>query len=425
MCFMFYLSCLQITNPIFFCPFPLQNTSSITTFPPFPVLLKSFANIGRSSNLIMATTKKITDAFKSHPVHIPVHKNLDFDSFQELPDSYAWIQPATFPSLADTDSDFDTVPLIDLSLSNVAHHVANACSTWGAFQVINHGISTSLLDRLESAANSLFSLPLHHKLKAARSPDGVTGYGLVRISSFFPKRMWSEGFTIVGSPLDHFRQLWPNDYTEYCDTMREYEREMKSLCGRLIWMALGELGITREDMKWAGPNGDFQASHSVTQFNSYPICPDPDRAMGLGVHTDTSLLTVVYQNNTRGLQVLREGKRWVTVEPVPSGLVVHVGDLLHILTNGLYPSVLHQAVVNRTRKRLSVAYVFGPPESAEISPLKKLLGPTQPPLYRPVTWSEYLGTKAKHFNDALSSVRLCAPLTSLLDINDHSSVTVG
>ncbi|XP_022146378.1 gibberellin 3-beta-dioxygenase 2 isoform X1 [Momordica charantia] len=372
----------------------------------------------------MATTTKLTDAFKSHPVHVPVHKNLDFDSSQELPDSYAWVQPANLPLIADPDSNSDTVPLVDLSLPNAAHLVATACSTWGAFQVINHGIPSSLLDRIDSAANSLFSLPPDKKLKAARSPDGVTGYGILHISSFFPKRMWSEGFTIAGSPLDHFRQFWPNDYTKYCDMIEEYEREMKSLCKRLIWLALGELGITWEDVKWADLNGDFQGNHSVVQLNSYPVCPNPDRAMGLGVHSDTSLLTVVYQNNTKGLQVLREGNRWVTVEAVPDRLVVQVGDLLHIMTNGLYPAVLHQAVVNRTRKRQSVVYVFGPPESAEISPLKKLLGPTQPPLYPAITWSEYLGTKAKHFNDTLSFIRLPAPFIGQSDVNDNNSVIV-
>lgn len=376
----------------------------------------------------MATT--IADVFKSFPVHIPAHKNLDFDSLHELPDSYAWIQPDSFPTHKHhnsiLDSNSDSVPLIDLSLPNAATLIGNAFRSWGAFQVINHGVPISLLQSIESSADTLFSLPPSHKLKAARTPDGISGYGLVRISSFFPKRMWSEGFTIVGSPLDHFRQLWPHDYHKHCEIVEEYDREMRSLCGRLMWLGLGELGITRDDdMKWAGPDGDFKTSPAATQFNSYPVCPDPDRAMGLGPHTDTSLLTIVYQNNTRGLQVLREGNRWVTVEPVAGGLVVQVGDLLHILTNGLYPSALHQAVVNRTRKRLSVAYVFGPPESAEISPLKKLLGPTQPPLYRPVTWTEYLGKKAEHFNNALSTVRVCAPITGLLDVNDHSRVKVG
>uniref|UniRef100_A0A5B7BWC3 gibberellin 3beta-dioxygenase n=1 Tax=Davidia involucrata TaxID=16924 RepID=A0A5B7BWC3_DAVIN len=352
---------------------------------------------------------RVSNSFRTHPAHL-LYKQLDFNSVKELPDSHAWTSLDHHEYPSSDSSSIESVPVIDLNDPNALRLVGHACKTWGVFQVTNHGIRTSLLDDIESAGRSLFSLPVQQKLKASRSPDGVSGYGVARISSFFPKHMWSEGFTIVGSPLEHARQLWPQDYDKFCKVIEEYEKEMKQLAGRLMWLMLGSLNITKEDVKWAGPKGDFKGASGVLQLNSYPACPDPDRAMGLAAHTDSTLLTILHQNNTSGLQVLREGTGWVTVPPLPGTLVVNVGDLLHILSNGLYPSVLHRAVVNRTRHRLSIAYLYGPPASVQISPLSKLVDPSHPPLYRPVTWSEYLGTKAKHFNKALSSVRLCAPL---------------
>ncbi|KAH7565132.1 hypothetical protein ACOSP7_020708 [Xanthoceras sorbifolium] len=352
----------------------------------------------------------LSDAFKGHPVHHH-HKHPDFTSLQELPDSYAWTQ-------LDENSTAvcEGVPVIDLHDPNALQLIGHACKTWGVFQIINHGISTSLLEKIESTSRSLFSLPIQQKLKASRPPDGVSGYGLARISSFFSKLMWSEGFTIAGSPLDHFCQLWPENYSQYCDVIDEYEREMKNLAGRLMWLMLGSLGITKGDIKWAGPKGELKDTCSALQLNYYPACPDPDRAMGLAAHTDSTLLTILYQNTTSGLQVLKEGTGWVTVPPISGGLVVNVGDLLHIISNGAYPSVLHRAVVNRTKNRLSIACLYGPPSNVQISPLPKLVGPSHPPLYRPITWSEYLGNKAKHFNKALSSVRVCTPLNDLNSI---------
>lgn len=182
---------------------------------------------------------------------------------------------------------------------------------------------------------------------------------------------------------------------------------------------LASLGISIEDIEWAGPSGDFSGASAALQLNSYPACPDPNRAMGLAAHTDSTLFTILHQNNTSGLQVHREGGGWVTVPPIPGALVINVGDLLHILSNGLYQSVLHRAVVNKLQHRLSVAYLYGPPNRVEISPLSKLTSPTSPPLYRPVTWTEYLREKAKHFNKALSSVRICAPTRGLRDVNDN------
>lgn len=203
---------------------------------------------------------------------------------------------------------------------------------------------------------------------------------------------------------------------------------MKKLAGELMWLMLGSLGITADDVKWANPkSGAEGGSCAALQLNSYPACPDPGRAMGLAAHTDSTILTILYQSNISGLQVLREGSnRWVTVPPHPGALVVHVGDLMHILSNGLYPSVLHRAVVNRTQHRLSIAYLYGPPSSVKISPFPKLVDQCHPQLYRPITWSEYLGTKAKHFDKALTSVRLCAPRSNgFVDTNDHNSVQVG
>ncbi|KAI3814980.1 hypothetical protein L1987_14630 [Smallanthus sonchifolius] len=337
---------------------------------------------------------------------------------EELPESHAWLLDDS-PSFGSSVPDL--VPVINLDDPNVMTLFGHACKTWGVFQITNHGVPTKLLQEMEDASRKLFALPIQQKLQAARAPNGVSGYGVARISSFFLKLMWSEGFTVVGSPYEHARKLWPNCYTKFCDVIEEYKKEMNKLAQRLMSLILGSLGVTMDDVKWAC----LQGSSSALQLNSYPACPDPDRAMGLAAHTDSTLLTILHQNNTSGLQAYKEGIGWVTVPPIRSALVVNVGDLLHILSNGLYTSVLHRAKVNRTQHRLSVAYLYGPPSNIQISPLSKLTDKGHPPLYRPVTWSEYLGAKAKHFNKALSSVRLCAPLNGFADANDHNRVQVG
>uniref|UniRef100_A0A803LN86 Non-haem dioxygenase N-terminal domain-containing protein n=1 Tax=Chenopodium quinoa TaxID=63459 RepID=A0A803LN86_CHEQI len=149
-------------------------------------------------------------------IHHPrKNHDLDFQSLKELPDSFAWSSFGDSCSVESGIFGSDTVPVISLDDPKAQQYIGLACKSWGVFQVTNHGIQKSLLDDIEAAGKSLFSLPVHQKLKAARVSGGVTGYGPARISSFFPKRMWSEGFTILGSPLDHARQLWPNDYKKF------------------------------------------------------------------------------------------------------------------------------------------------------------------------------------------------------------------
>ncbi|XP_068330302.1 gibberellin 3-beta-dioxygenase 1-like [Pyrus communis] len=358
---------------------------------------------------------KLSDAFKSHPIFLHKQHPHDFGSLQELPESYAWTsQLNEYPSF-ESLSCSESVPVIDLADPNVFELVGHACKTWGMFQATNHGVPQKLVDDMEYTVRSLFSLPPQQKLKAARLADGISGYGFHRISAFCEKLMWSESFTTVGSPLQHFCQLWPQDYTKFCCVTEEYEKEMKRLAARLMWLMLGSLGISKEDIKWAGPRGEFEDASAALQLNSYPACPDPDRTMGLAQHTDSNLLSIVHQSaNASGLQVFQEGKDegrgWLMVPPVPGAFVINVGDLIHILSNGLYQNPLHRAVVNRSQHRVSVAYLYGPPENAQLFPLSKLLGPSCPPLYPHVTWNEYLGTKAKLNNKALQSLRLNAPL---------------
>ncbi|KAJ6427272.1 hypothetical protein OIU84_022797 [Salix udensis] len=346
----------------------------------------------------MPSRSLLADAFRAYPVHVH-QKNIEFTSLQEIPDSHKWAQlddelqhPLMDPFIT------ESVPVIDLRDPLALQKIGHACKTWGVFQVTNHGIPTSLLESVESASRSLFSLPIQQKLKAGRSPDGVSGYGVARISSFFSKHLWSEGFTIVGSPLEHFRQLWSRDHTKFCDIIEEYKKEMQKLARRLTWLMLGSLGITKKDLKWSGPTGESKKGYRSPATELLPGLPGSGSCNG---SRRPHRLHPAHHSAP-------EQHQWIA------------GDLLHILSNGLYPSVLHRAVVNRTQHRLSIAFLYGPPSSVPISPLQKLVGPHHPPLYRPITWNEYLGTKAKYFNKALSSMRICAPLNGLVDASDHN-----
>ncbi|OIW11910.1 hypothetical protein TanjilG_18183 [Lupinus angustifolius] len=157
----------------------------------------------------------------------------------------------------------------------------------------------------------------------------------------------------------------------------QYEEAMEKLARKLMLLMLASLRISKEELKWAGPRGEFKGACAALHLNSYPSCPNPDRAMGLAPHTDSTLLTILYQSSISGLQVLREGAMWEVVHPLHGGLVINVGDLLHILSNGLYPSVLHRVLVNRTEQRFSIAYLYGPSEDVQICPHEKLVGPSE------------------------------------------------
>ena len=188
-------------------PFSIYTLFNLHSFSTYLSLTQHNTSVSSS------TMPSLSEAFRTHPVYLHHKHHSDFNSLQQyLPDSYAWTQQ---DSDAYADTNDKSVPVIDLKEPNAVKLIGHACRTWGVFQVVNHGVPMKLFTDIQRACLALFSLPLHQKLKAARSPDGVSGYGRARISSFFPKLMWSECFTILDSPLHLFLQLWPQDHAKY------------------------------------------------------------------------------------------------------------------------------------------------------------------------------------------------------------------
>lgn len=81
-------------------------------------------------------------------------------------------------------------------------------------------------------------------------------------------------------------------------------------------------------------NGNFikKSCNSNTcylRLNHYPPCQEPSGAFGLAAHTDSDFLTVLYQDQVGGLQLMKEG-RWVNVKPNSGALIINIGDLFQV-----------------------------------------------------------------------------------------------
>ncbi|ONK59449.1 uncharacterized protein A4U43_C08F6540 [Asparagus officinalis] len=108
---------------------------------------------------------------------------------------------------------------------------------------------------------------------------------------------------------------------------------MKGLSMRLMQLMLLSLGLKDDCTTLIQDPNELTGA---VRLNSYPACPDPDRAMGMAAHSDSSLVTILYQNSTPGLQVLRpsngSGPAMATATASTGSLIVILGTLLHILT---------------------------------------------------------------------------------------------
>ncbi|OEL26533.1 Gibberellin 3-beta-dioxygenase 2-3 [Dichanthelium oligosanthes] len=179
--------------------------------------------------------------------------------------------------------------------------------------------------------------------------------------------------------------------------MEEYHREMRALGGRLLDVFFTALGLTDDQIAAGETERKIRETLTATIHPiMYPRCPEPEHAIGLPAHTDSGFITLIAQSPVPGLQLLRRGPdRWVTVPAPPGALMVVLGDLFQVLTNGRFRSALHRAAVNRERDRISVPYFLGPPADMKVAPLASAMPPWTKAAFRGVTWAECMVVKQK------------------------------
>ncbi|KAH7567867.1 hypothetical protein ACOSP7_009915 [Xanthoceras sorbifolium] len=283
------------------------------------------------------------------------------------------------------------VPVI--SLSQPDHHVLvkdifEACNQWGFFLITDHGISPSLIQRLQEVGQEFFKLPKEEKEAYANDPSSgkFEGYGTKMTKNQDEKVEWVDYFFHLMTPktkinYDH----WPKNPPSYREVTDAYNKEILRITYQLLELLSEGLGLSGKVLESRLGNEEIELEMKI---NMYPPCPQPQLALGVEPHTDMSALTILVSNDVPGLQLWKDGN-WVAVNYLPNALFVHVGDQLEVLSNGKYKSVLHRSVVNKEHMRMSWAVFCTPPHEALIGPLPELVDDQNPAKFSTKTYAEY------------------------------------
>lgn len=109
----------------------------------------------------------------------------------------------------DKDIPSSHIPVVDLSNPDqelVARAVVKASEEWGVFQVVNHGIPTMLIQRLQNAGRQFFELPEAEKKAVAKSADSREGYARRKELNLESK---------TGTVDQLFHNIWPPSSVNY------------------------------------------------------------------------------------------------------------------------------------------------------------------------------------------------------------------
>nr|ACH85896.1 GSL-ALK copy 1 [Brassica juncea]ACH85897.1 GSL-ALK copy 1 [Brassica juncea] len=118
---------------------------------------------------------------------------------------------------------------------------------------------------------------------------------------------------------------------------------------------------------------------------------DEEKKLGLPSHTDKNLLTVLYQYEIDGLEVLTKDEKWIRLKPAHNSFVVIAGDSLYALMNGRLSRPFHRVrVTERKKTRYSIALFSAPDGDYIIEPPKELVDEKHPRLFKPFTYADLM-----------------------------------
>jgi isopenicillin N synthase-like dioxygenase len=287
------------------------------------------------------------------------------------------------------------VPVINIArLDSPASHAAihRACSEWGFFQVVGHGLDPALIDRLRTVSREFFAQPHAAKQSIVRDADNPWGYFDRELTK--NRQDWKEIYDVGPADGKLMKPRWPTGDlgARFEATLLSYAERCRLLSMQLLSVIAANLGAKSNQLA----QGFDPAHTSFLRLNHYPAHPPTDMGtppLGVGEHTDSGALTLLLQDDQPGLEVRRHG-RWHLVQPLDGALVVNIGDIVQVWSNDRYAAALHRVITNPARDRYSMAYFLNPSYDSSYEPLASTVNEHEPARYRRIQWREFRSLRA-------------------------------
>jgi isopenicillin N synthase-like dioxygenase len=257
----------------------------------------------------------------------------------------------------------------------VARDVKAAFGSWGAFELIDHGVPRETVDGAFAAAATFFKLPLETRLQIKVDKHN-RGYVPVH-QTVYPGNLpdLKESFN-VGTPLPaddpdvkankplHALNRWP-DLPSFRAAVEDYFSAVLALGDRLLGPLALCLGLKPTELR-----ARYRKPIAFMRLFHYP--PDSNVAQneyGAAEHKDYGFLTILAQDSKGGLEVRSPEGELVLWRPRASTFLVNAGDMLSAITGDAIRSAPHRVINRAGTGRYSIPFFYDPDFDARFAGL--------------------------------------------------------
>ncbi|MCC3280400.1 isopenicillin N synthase family oxygenase [Arthrobacter sp. zg-Y40] len=258
----------------------------------------------------------------------------------------------------------EAIPVLDLSTARnpdgsfspeFIDRLRDATHRIGFFQLVGYGAGEAMVEKLFDVTKQFFDLPLEDRLALdnRKSPHfrGYTRLGTEitrgRPDSreqidFGPERAPAAGYPadqpywLVQGP-----NLFPdNVLPELRSTSMAWAAQMEPVGAELLSAIAVSLELPEDHFTepFVGtPAWMAKLIHYVGGV------VQEAGTQGVGAHADYGFITLLLQDSVGGLEVKpHESDTWLPVEPIPGALVVNLGEMLEVATQGYLSATIHR-----------------------------------------------------------------------------------
>lgn len=303
------------------------------------------------------------------------------------------------------EAQYSDIPVIDFApfwvndsagQRRVAAEIYRACHQVGFLYLIHHGIPQVAIEQAFQQSQRFFALSSAAKGAIAWSSEqsnrGYVGLERERLDETQPGDL-KEAFNLGKASSDPTApsNRWPQGQDDFRRVMTDFFDHCAAAAQRIFQAFALALQMPEDylTVRHTGQNFTLRLLH----YPPLAQAPKPGQIRA-GAHSDYGTLTLLFQDEVGGLEVLDSGGDWIAAPAIPGAVLINTGDMTERWSNDLFRSTKHRVALPQGemagRDRYSIAFFCEPDAEVDIVCLPTCHSADNPPKYPPITAGEYL-----------------------------------